>query len=247
MRIGDGVVNITDYKNNKVLKIWHQRHKEKGYKKFVYDGIVDLSLWKNSPQVCFFLKEAHLKEDLESENLCNMLKDYDIWRMWKVVADWIYGICNTTISYIPAFTKIRNDNEDNPNKRVRSSAIINIKKSNGMPSSEHNDLMRYVGEDSDLIKEQFNEIDPQIIVCGNTAYYFELIFGYNPKQRNSFATYNGQKILHKDFLEKGYVWAGNTLIIDFCHPANRFDRKGKYYALCALYQQALIGRKEGGL
>lgn len=226
--------------------IWSRHHEAKGYKNFIYDGIVNATLWAASKKkVCFFLKEAYLKNDsiVADNNLCNWLNTNDVWRMWWVVSDWIYAIEHTTASSIPRFSTENLDIVEKANHRVRSSAIINIKKSDGAPSSTHDDLLLFAHEDQHFIKKQLLSIDPKIIVCGNTRFYFETIFGYDNFEKRS-AEYNGYTINHDEFCEKGYYWAGETLIIDFCHPANYFMRKGKYYALCALYQQACI-EKEG--
>lgn len=218
---------------------WHESHKSRGLSRFIYDGIVNEELWAMSPKICFFLKEAYLKDDKEYASLNEWFKDYDVWRMWWVVSDWIYGIENTTVTSIPAFDAAELDKVETANKRIRSSAVINTKKSNGNTTSNHEDLMEYVDKDRTFIINQFKEVSPEIIVCGNTGYYFEIIFGYDPQKEDTHAKYNGVEINHNDFNEKGYVWAENVLIIDFCHPANRFMRMGKYYAFCALYQQAL--------
>ena len=230
--------------NNELLNKWRDSHLKRGYTKFIYDGIVNKESWDAADKkICFFLKEAYLKDDVETADLCDWLNKYDLWRMWWVVSDWIYGIENTTSISISAFDEKLLNEKTPANKRVRSAAIINIKKSNGNTNSEHEDLETFANNDKELIKQQFSEIDPQIIVCGNTGYYFETVFGYDPETANSCAEYNGTKINHEIFNQKGYAWAGNTLIIDFCHPSNRFMRMGKYYAFCALYQQALIEKQ----
>lgn len=222
------------------LKEWHNHHLSKGLEKFVYDGIVNETLWKTTkPKICFFLKEAYLKEDEKSANLCEWLSKNDIWRMWWVVSDWIYAIEKTTPQSIPVFDIKELDNTENANQRVRSSAIINIKKSNGKSNSNYDDLLSFAKNDSNFIRKQFNDINPDVIVCGNTRLFFEMVFGYVPKE-HTLAEYRGFSINHDELSKKGYFWAGETLIIDFCHPSNRFMRMGKYYALCALYQAACI-------
>lgn len=230
---------MEEHKTNANLEELRSKHLASGFSKFIYDGIVDKELWyKAKHKICFFLKEAYLKEDKETADLCKWLNKNDLWRMWWVVSDWIYGIDNTTATFIPTYNENLFDETGSANKRVRSAAIINIKKSNGKTTSEYEDLMPFAKNDSKFIKKQFEEAKPEIIVCGNTGYYFEIVFGYDP-DNNVYAEYNGVKIDHGKFNKKGYFWAGDVLIIDFCHPANRFMRMGKYYAFCALYQQAL--------
>ena len=234
-----------DNQNKKLLDQWREHHLKQGYQKFIYDGIINQDLWRSAEhKICLFLKEAYLKDDAPTADLCNWLNKYDLWRMWWVVSDWIYGIENTTATSISAYNEKLLNEKKSANNRIRSAAIINIKKSNGKSGSEHEDLQTFAQNDKEFIKKQFKEINPKIIICGNTRYYFEIVFGYDPENGNSCAEYNGITISHENFNKKGYIWAGDALIIDFCHPSNRFMRMGKYYAFCALYQQALIEKQQ---
>lgn len=233
-------------RRNLILEELKEKHSKLGLQKFIYDGIVNEELWNkgSNKKICFFLKEAYLKNGDESANLCQWLNEYDMWRMWWVVSDWIYGINNTTNTIIPAFDEEMLDKTALANERVRSSAIINVKKSNGKANSEYSELEQFAKNDREFIKRQFEEIKPEIIVCGNTVDLFEIVYGYDSDIKDSYAEYNEFKIDHDDFNKKGYVLAGDTIILNYCHPANRFMRMGKYYALCALYQQALIEKEK---
>ena len=230
-----------------ILIQWKQRHLEKHLKThddrnvgFIYDGIVDIDEWSKTTKkrACFFLKEAYMKDVREETDLCEWLCNGNVIKLWHTVADWVYAVQNVTTNFIPAYTDI----DSYELARIKSSAVVNIKKSNGTPVSNDADLMKYVTDDADLIQKQLYEIAPEIIVCGNTTYFLELVFGAKTDEKGLIvenANYNGFEIDHKELNRKGFYWAGDTLIIDFCHPANRFDRMGKYYAFAALYQQAL--------
>ena len=242
-------MNIENYELNRTATQdeWKSRHQEKGLSKFIYDGIVNENLWANADKkITFFLKEAYLREDVSEGNLCGFLNKWSVWRMWKVVSDWIYALQNVTVNTIPAFHLFDYNNSEASSERVRSIAVVNIKKSEGQTSSDYNDLMNFAENDSDMIQRQIAEINPEIIVCGNTGYYFEIVYGakFEKNKIITNAKYNGYEIDHYEFDKKKFVWAGNTLIIDFCHPANHFHRQGKYYALSALYQQALKEKEE---
>lgn len=206
---------------------WRNKHIEKGYGKFIYDGIVDLEEWaKSSKKVCFFLKEAYLKSDSEYGDLCEWLKDGNVKRMWHTVSDWVFALNKIEVSLIPSYNEI----DDNESERIKTISVVNIKKSEGYSNSKNDNLISFVEEDARFIKQQIEDIAPKIIVCGNTTYFFQIAVG------NEF---KGFEINYDQLNLKGFFWAGDTLIIDFCHPANRFDRMGKYYAFAALYQQAL--------
>lgn len=243
-------MNNEDYKLNctAVQHEWKERHQNKGLNKFIYDGIVNENLWeKAEKRITLFLKEAYLKEDVSEGNLCRSLNKWTVWKMWRTVSDWIYALQNVTVKSIPAYHSFNFNDNDTSSERVRSISVVNIKKSEGKSSSDHDDLMNFVKVDSDLIQRQISEINPEIIVCGNTGYYFEIVYGAELDKKDNIisnAKYNGIEINHKDFNEKGYIWAGDTLIINYCHPANHFHRQGKYYAFAALYQQALIEKNK---
>lgn len=238
-------MNIENYTNNitDLQKQWQKEHQEKGLSKFIFDGIVNETFWNESnKKIMFFLKEAYiLGDDLEG-NLCKSLNKWYIWKMWWVVSDWVYALNNVTLESIPAYYNFDYNDHWEATKRVRSISVVNVKKSEGKPNSEFDDLMGFVKNDKEYIAKQVEEINPEIIVCGNTDYYFEYVFEAELDKKGriiSNATYNGYEVDHNKFKEKGFAWAGNTLIIDYCHPANHFNRQGKYYALAALYQQAL--------
>lgn len=238
------IVNTEEYKLNQTQtqEEWKTRHQNKGLNKFIYDGIVNEDLWAASnKKIMFLLKEAYLKNNETEGNLCKWFNEGPIWKMWKVVSDWIFAMQNVTVDNIPAYHSFDYNDSDASTERVRSISVVNIKKSEGQTSSDYNDLMNFAENDSDMIQRQIAEISPKIIVCGNTGYYFEIVYGaeFEKNKIKSNAVYNGYEIDHNEFDNKKFVWAGDTLIIDFCHPANHFHRQGKYYALAALYQQAL--------
>lgn len=236
-------LNCTD-----LQKKWHKYHKSKGLSKFIYDGIVNEDLWAASnKKIMFLLKEAYLKNNETEANLCKWFNEGPIWKMWWTVSDWVYALQNVTSEWIPAYYDFSYNNHDEATERIRSSAVVNLKKSEGESNTDFNNLMKFVDNDKDYIKAQILEINPEIIVCGNTHYCLEVVFDAERDNKGTIikpANYKGFTFAHDDLENKGFAWAGDTLIINFCHPANRFDRMGKYYALSALYQQALKEKEE---
>lgn len=155
---------------NPVQDEWKERHQNKGLNKFIYDGIVNESLWIESPKkIMFFLKEAYLKDEVSEGNLCSFLNKWSVWRMWKVVSDWIYALQNVTETSIPSFHSFDYNNSDESTCRVRSISVVNLKKSEGKTSSDYSDLLNFIQQDKDLIQRQIEEINPEIIICGNTG------------------------------------------------------------------------------
>ena len=244
-------MNIENYTNNitELQKQWQKEHQEKGLGKFIFDGIVNENLWAVSDKkILFLLKEAYLKGKETEGNLCKWFNEGPIWKIWWVVSDWIYALQNVTLENIPAYYDFNYNDSEESTKRVRSSAVVNLKKSEGKSNTDFDNLMKFVENDKEYIKAQILEINPDIIVCGNTHYCLEVVFDARRDEKGSIesnAIYNGYPFNHSELENKGFVWVGNTLIINFCHPSNRFDRQRKYYALAALYQQALKEKVKG--
>lgn len=220
-----------------LLNEWKTKHLDKGYTGFIADGIVNKDKWdKSSAKICFLLKEAYTTQD--SVDLCRWLDDNHHPRLWHTVSDWVYALQNVTETDIPPFTEI----DSNETERLRTIAIVNIKKSNGTANSDFSELLKFAQDDFEFIKKQIQEISPNIIVCGNTEYFFQIVYGAKTNEKEEIignCTYRGTEIDHRIMHEKGFIWANDTLIMNVCHPANRFSRMGKYYAFAALYQQAL--------
>jgi len=188
---------------------------------FITDGIIDREIWsKSNDGVMFLLKEAYDSKRTEgSWDLPSLIKKRGVsGRTFKPMAQWAYGIQkviqNKEISpYI--------QNNDQVQKALFSSAIVNLKKSGGRKKSGIKNLEKYVDEDWKLIYEQISGIAPKIIVCGNT---WSLIKG---------------KLIHKTKVSDCAFLSNGILYIDYWHPSNRASNKMNYYSICAIVQQAL--------
>ena len=222
---------------NKLMDDWKNTHLSKGRKCFISDGIVDKDCYENSSsKICFFLKEAYSKESDEDWSLTEWLNNGAMTRMWGNVAEWTYGITNTTQTVIkpkPSLTK------EEKSQIIRNISIVNVKKSNGFVQSNYEDLLKYANEDADFLRKELEILNPDIIVCGNNSSLLRVLFG---------ATVHNDKVLDDgdidiEFMRKnGYVIHENKIIIDFYHPANQYPSMMNYYSICAIYQQALKKR-----
>ena len=142
---------------------WEKRHLAKGYKRFIRDGIVNEDWWfqeQSVPKICFFLKEARTQED--GYNLVKDLYEREPWKLWQRVAIWTQAIQL-------AFTGERPYDVDKiqmkSHEAVRQTAVVNVKKSNGLAESDGEDLWQYVREDRDLLKKELELVNPDIILC----------------------------------------------------------------------------------
>ncbi|CAN2042122.1 Uracil DNA glycosylase superfamily protein [Candidatus Magnetomoraceae bacterium gMMP-15] len=201
-----------------IFKEWKEREIHKG-KLFITDGIIDQEKWDISEiKILFLLKEAYESnpEVKTGWSLCNLIS-----KNWKgpkgkmcwAMAQWAYGIQQLhKTGDVPFFQR----RGDDLKRALLSSAVINLKKSEGKSKSDNKDLSSYVKSDWDLIERQIDLIKPNIVICGMT---FPLI-----RDRLKGA---------KKFSEWIYIYK-NLYFIDFWHPTNRYPNKLNYYSLCSV-------------
>ena len=205
-----------------LLENWKKEHEEKGYRKFISDGIVNYNKWEkqSTPKVCYFLKEAYDDTEGKGFNLSKKLNEEEPWGMWKKVAIWTQAIYNS-------FSR---DISDYPSKDFKSVfknviqniAVVNIKKSNGEKSSNDNDLQQFINLDKEKIKREIELINPDIIICGKTFKFLKQIL-------DDIEIYDNSLIAKW----KNVKWK-NILIIDYYHPAGRYPNKVNYYSLLSI-------------
>ncbi len=226
-------MNAAEYnqRREELFGRWQKRELHKNVLPFNKDGIVNPEEWfKQDERVLFLLKEAYHTKPYDTFDLSQKLRDYGPWDvMWPRVAEWSYGIRNTTKERIADFTEIYNDKDKQKRKaEIQRIAVVNIKKSGGQKSSSETDLQHYADADADLLTEQIDLINPTVIICGYT-------FGH----LNSF--YCGNAINKKGNYNPNcfYIYKGIT-ILDYYHPAAEgMPAFMAYYALCAIWQKAL--------
>jgi hypothetical protein len=198
---------------------------------FNKDGIVNPEQWfKQDRRVLFLLKEAYHKKHYDTYDLAQELHDYEPWDvMWPRVAEWNYGIRNTTKDMIADYAEIYNDKDKQKRKQeIQRIAVMNIKKSGGQKSPSEKDLQRYADADTDLLIEQINLINPTVIVCCYTFGHFNSFYCENAI--NKKGNYNPNC---------SYTYKGIT-ILDYYHPAAEgLPAFMTYYALCAIWQKAI--------
>ena len=214
---------------------WKNNHKERGWKCFISDGVVDYTAYEcASPRICFFLKEAYSRDSNADWSLTEWLADGAMTRMWGTVAEWVYGIANTTPDYIPHKPQL---NHAEKTEQLKTVAVVNVKKSNGDVQSDYKDLLHYATTDQAFLKRELEIISPTVIVCGNNSSLLRLLYGAK-LQSNGKVSAEGE-IPYQFMRENGYVVVGNQIILDFYHPANQYPSMLNYYTICSLYQQAL--------
>lgn len=216
---------------DELFDIWEKRHRDAGHKRFIRDGIVDEKWWfekQSVPKICFFLKEARTKE--EKYNLTNDLREKEPWRLWQRVAVWTQAI-QMAFSGERAYDeeKIKLKSHD----AVKQIAVVNVKKSDGMPESKGDDLWKYVNDDKDLLKKELEIINPDIIVCGYTLELLEAVLDAKGNEKNANPDIRFEKI--RDTM---YGFWKDKLVIDYYHPACHYPNRVNYYALMSICRMA---------
>lgn len=219
---------------------WESKYPDKC---FVYDGIVNLEEWgQQKLKICFLLKEAYTEDEKNyfRWSLSEWLNDEidSVINTWDIVPLWVYGILNTTetsIASYPGGDALDKNTKHNLLKRI---AAVNVKKAGGSKNSDWYDLVKYAVDDKEFLKEQLETINPDVILCGSTYDFLRVVYG---------ATYDAERKRIKDdgkipndFTDKGFfIMNDKTIVIKYYHPQNHFPSKVNYYAVCAIYQQAL--------
>lgn len=198
---------------------------------FVEDGVVCPEKWFASGiRPLFLLKEAYGGDHNWSLVNDYLVKDDPIERVWKTISLWTKGILKTTAEHIEPYEI--NDAEFSKfnNEYLKSIAVINVKKSKGVNTSDYNDILSYAKSDRSLLLEQLKICDPTIIICGYTIDPLIEIFGDIKKVHNENLYYYINLNEH------------NVLVLDYWHPANQFPKIMNYYGLVNIYQQALLNK-----
>lgn len=196
---------------------------------FIEDGPIDPERWVGvDKRVLFVAKEAYGEEGATTGWSLPKLVCEE-WggpkhKFWWTVGYWALAVRSTTVDVIPEFPGYRSQ-YDSTKTAVLESAVVNIKKSGGISSSDERDLKRYLESDGDLLLKQINFLDPHILIFCNT---WDLVKGLFPGVEEV-----SQYIYVKAKTKK------TQILIDYWHPANQYPNSVMFYALCALYQTSL--------
>ena len=117
---------------------------------------------------------------------------------------------------------------------LRKIAVVNIKKSNGVPESSDDDLMNYAKYDAKELWEEIDLIDSTVIISANACKIQDTIAKQNNPpiviQRNPRDWTTRLRINEKKH---------DVILIEYWHPANHFPNMMNYYTLTAFYERAL--------
>ena len=172
---------LTVATHDELMELWWQWHVEKGKERFILDGIVSPHTFQYQiePKICFLLEEGYYTPETDYEKdpnfknpwnkyiqkvdnhyIYNFRKNLQCetpWYMWNRVAFMTASILNSL--------GFHTDIED----ALSKIAVINLKKSEGMPQSDlYGDIANYIFDDKELLQKQIEMICPDILICGRT-------------------------------------------------------------------------------
>jgi hypothetical protein len=206
-----------------LLDVWAARehHIGKGFHK---DGVFDLGCFAAAPRkILFLLKEAY-SEGSGYDMRRDIRSPVGLKTTWWNIVRWGYALQHAARGQMPPFPDFyeRGDNEKAAAVLV-STAVINIKKSDGEHTSTYQDVYKYAQLDGDLLRRQVALIAPDIVVCGGTWWAVKYLW---PEA--------------EEISERAWKIPGVTFL-DFWHPAARKRNLLMYDELCQLTQRALFG------
>lgn len=207
---------------------------------FIRDGIVNVDEWfkPESKKICFLLKEAYTSE--ENWRLDKWLNEdvTCIKNTWITVPLWLDGILKTTETAIPAFTESNKLDKQSRHRLLQKIAVVNVKKASGEKTSDWYNLAECANRDQTELKKQLEIINPDVIVCGSTYDFLRIVYGATYDTEKKRIKEDGE--IPSDITDKGFfIMNDKTIVIKYYHPQNHFPAKVNYYAVCAIYQQAL--------
>jgi hypothetical protein len=219
-------MKFKEYENSmsELLAEWKKLEHHKNHC-FVNDGIIDINKWNKSNKILVILKEAYGSGKKEKEwNYSNLITTDAEWvmnkPMYKMLCYWLYAISNTTLDYYSV--ELTNDMLEIGYDILCSSAVINLKKSNGISISRNSDLIEYIKKDKKFIKKQIEIINPNIILCGYTG---DMLFQYVFEDDSYIEKYKSEYII--EYNGKPYI--------NYYHPARKLgvDNEKKYTSILA--------------
>ena len=197
---------------------------EPPFGKFVRDGVVNMDEWKKQKlRVCFILPEASGFNDSEKFS-----EGADVAELWNekgsftattlMLATWARAVQDSVIAPVPYPKKSIYKHK---NELIRSTAVVNLKKSDGQLQPNYDLLKNFIREDAAEIRQELEIIRTNIILC---SVDFKSLVGSRPAEETEET--KRQFVFYDDEVEKigsrTYKWGKNKLIFDLWSPAQHY-------------------------
>lgn len=198
-----------------------KHHVGKGFHK---DGIFDRDCFAGAPRkILFLLKEAY-SEDCGYDLRRHIRSPVGFGPTWWSIVHWGYALQHAAPGWMPPYPAFYESGDNEKAAAILlSTAVINIKKSDGEHTTKDQDIYDYAHWDGDLLRQQVELIAPHIVVCGGTWWAVKHLW---PES--------------EEISERVWKIPGITFL-DFWHPAARKGKFLMYDELCQLTERALFG------
>lgn len=215
---------------------------------FCEDGIIDEVRYKTStPRIMLILKEVNSKEAfnlraflLTGARSGNTKDGKPRHQTWDNVARWVYGIKSIDKDFEWVFLRDRRRRHINTwrDEFLPTLCVMNIKKSSGRNSTNHQELKTVAAEDATLIQRQFalyNASDSTrpslIIACGKgVAAAFINAMGKD---------YADSELSHTSQTLRYWKLKNGSVLIDFYHPQARVSHQHMFEKLIGGFRELM--------
>ncbi len=200
---------------------------------FIPDGVVDEDAWNRAgTKILFLLREVNdCPAGFDERNYLKYYFDPKHKYMHSPTIDnlilWAYGI-----QKLPKFTSWSDvENNAYASNVLESVALVNIKKTSGGGTVDWDSFDKYFSTElnREYIKEQLQIYNPDVVICGGTAYYLSCL--YPDKFDEAYWKMTSRGIR--------YTKVHDTIYIDYKHPNIRAPKNIMYYALMDAVKEIL--------
>lgn len=197
-----------------------------------YDGVINQTLYdsQNIKVVCL-LKEVNLGSNNQSFDISEALEN-EFAQRYVMKNEKFNPIHNSYLQltrYL-ALLAFHSNDEDLPFSRVqgpkvreydfakyyRSSALVNVKKVGGSSKTNLCELNKFAYSDREILKNQINNLKPNVILCGGTFDQYEIIYQTKLKKIGDVIF----KDIHND-----------RIVLKLSHPGSRKKKCYEYNIL----------------
>lgn len=224
-------------RENSVFSEWKELVKKDSSAFFVADGIVSEEGWKRAPvRVLYLLKEVNGADaEWDERDYLANYNDKDAYIKTHsptidMLIKWQFGIADAGKSSWSEVEK-QLQNKELQSILLKQICLVNIKKTAGGGVVDWDQFDAYFSNtcNHEFLRQQLFLYNPQIVICGGTAWHLCQIKGWN--YNNWQQTTRGIR----------YYKEANVTYIEFCHPNNRGPKNMIYYALIdALKELSII-------
>lgn len=199
--------------NSGIARLLEQNREYFEGKPIAFDGVVDeKEFYKNRIKTLFLLKEVN------DPNMSADWKDFtdyikketskdSMYKTWPNVCLWIEALRNPEVNYKDCTDEYGNFLTKKLQKNLLDVAIVNIKKTAGGGSSNHDEILGATNKYGHIIVEEIeNYIKPNLVICGGTFYYAKIMFKINDNEVRKLPS--GAE----------YFIKNNVVYLQFVHP-----------------------------